>query len=90
MAIDYPTGCNLYVLDKNYGGLLIIWDRIFGTFQAMKKGEEIVFGIVFQHQSFNPIWQMVIEFKKSELLRLYDSAGTIWETGTNSVSSPRL
>ncbi|CAG7786718.1 unnamed protein product [Allacma fusca] len=51
-------GCNLYVLDKNYGGLLIIWDRLFGTFQPMKKDEELVFGVVFQPQSHNPIWQM--------------------------------
>ena len=23
---------NPYAIDKNYGGILIIWDRIFGTF----------------------------------------------------------
>ncbi|XP_035707518.1 alkylglycerol monooxygenase isoform X2 [Folsomia candida] len=51
-------GCNLYVLDKNFGGLLIIWDRIFGTFQAAREDEELVYGIVFQHESHNPVWQM--------------------------------
>lgn len=25
-----PTGRNLYCIDKNYGGILIIWDRLFG------------------------------------------------------------
>ena len=29
-------GANRYCLDKNYGGFLSIWDRIFGTFQARK------------------------------------------------------
>ena len=24
------TGRNIYCLDKNYGGILIIWDRLFG------------------------------------------------------------
>ena len=27
-------GQNDYCIDKNYGGILIIWDRMFGTFQA--------------------------------------------------------
>lgn len=26
-------GSNTEYLDKNYGGILIIWDRIFGSFQ---------------------------------------------------------
>ena len=27
-------GANRYCLDKNYGGFLSVWDRIFGTFQV--------------------------------------------------------
>ncbi|XP_018565783.1 alkylglycerol monooxygenase isoform X2 [Anoplophora glabripennis] len=46
-------GSNIYCLDKNYGGVLIIWDRLFGTFAAEKKNEMIVYGLVFNQPSFN-------------------------------------
>lgn len=36
-------GSNEKYLDKNFGGVLIIWDRIFGTFQ--REEEEVSFGI---------------------------------------------
>ncbi len=41
-------------IDKNHGGIFIIWDRIFGTFQ--KEDEEPVYGTVKPLQSFNPVW----------------------------------
>nr|XP_045591935.1 alkylglycerol monooxygenase-like [Procambarus clarkii] len=44
-------GANKYCLDKNYGGFLIIWDRLFGTFAAEKDDEEIVYGLVDQPQA---------------------------------------
>ncbi|XP_042889960.1 alkylglycerol monooxygenase-like [Penaeus japonicus] len=50
------TGANKYCLDKNYGGVLIIWDRIFGTFQEEKQEEEIVYGLVHQPQTSNVLW----------------------------------
>ncbi|EFA11751.1 alkylglycerol monooxygenase [Tribolium castaneum] len=46
-------GANIWCLDKNYGGVLIIWDRIFGTFAEERKNEEIVYGLVFNQPSFN-------------------------------------
>lgn len=48
-------GSNIYCLDKNYGGVLIIWDRLFGTFASEKKDEEIIYGLVFNQPSFNPL-----------------------------------
>ncbi|CAH1775783.1 unnamed protein product, partial [Owenia fusiformis] len=36
-------GRNPYCIDKNYAGTLIIWDRMFGTFQA--EDEEVVYGL---------------------------------------------
>ncbi|KAJ8961403.1 hypothetical protein NQ318_014648 [Aromia moschata] len=48
-------GSNIYCLDKNYGGVLIIWDRLFGTFASEKKEEEIIYGLVFNQPSFNPL-----------------------------------
>jgi len=40
-------------LDKNYGGVLIVWDRIFGTF--MEEKEQVVYGLVKNIESFN-LW----------------------------------
>ena len=41
-------------LDANYAGVLIIWDRIFGTFIAEDKKEPPRYGIVSQLGTFNP------------------------------------
>jgi alkylglycerol monooxygenase len=37
-------GVNPRYIDRNYGGILVIWDRIFGSFEP--EGEEPVYGIV--------------------------------------------
>ncbi len=44
---------NQRYLDKNYGSTLIIWDRIFGTFQAEDETPE--YGILQPVNSYNPI-----------------------------------
>lgn len=41
-------------LDANYAGVLIIWDRLFGTFIPERKDEQIRYGIVSQLGTFNP------------------------------------
>jgi alkylglycerol monooxygenase len=46
---------NEYV-DKNYGGVFILWDRLFGTFQEELEEEECVYGIRGPIKTFNPIW----------------------------------
>jgi len=47
-------------LDKNYGGILIVWDRLFGTFieedDDLDKHEPIVYGTRSPLRSFNPLW----------------------------------
>ncbi|WP_026898398.1 sterol desaturase family protein [Daejeonella oryzae] len=47
-------GSNPKYIDKNHAGSLIIWDRMFGTFQAEE--EEVVYGITKPLQSWNPVW----------------------------------
>jgi sterol desaturase/sphingolipid hydroxylase (fatty acid hydroxylase superfamily) len=42
-------------LDKNYGGMFILWDRMFGTFQEELDNEPVVFGIRGQLRSWNPL-----------------------------------
>lgn len=41
-------------IDKNHGGIFIIWDRLFGTF--IKEDKEPVYGTVKPLKSFNPVW----------------------------------
>jgi len=45
---------NARYLDANYAGVLIIWDRIFGTFVPETKDEKIQYGIISQLGTFNP------------------------------------
>ncbi|MBX9881337.1 MAG: sterol desaturase family protein [Sphingomonas sp.] len=43
-------------LDKNYAGVFIVWDRLFGTFEPERDDEAIRYGIVKQLGSFNLLW----------------------------------
>lgn len=47
-------GVNNPYLDKNYAGVLIIWDRMFGSF--VPETEEPRYGIIKPLRSFNPLW----------------------------------
>jgi len=42
-------------LDKNYGDVFIIWDKLFGTFQ--KEEEEPVYGLTKPLKSYSFLWQ---------------------------------
>ena len=46
-------GSNPEYIDKNYGNLLIIWDRMFGTFQPEERA--VNYGMVNNVNTFNPI-----------------------------------
>lgn len=46
-------------LDKNYGGILILWDRLFGTFIDERDDEKIVYGTRSPLRSWNPVWANV-------------------------------
>ena len=45
-------GANEVYLDRNYGGILIIWDRIFGTFQG--ETERVRYGLTQNIRTFRP------------------------------------
>jgi sterol desaturase/sphingolipid hydroxylase (fatty acid hydroxylase superfamily) len=47
---------NPVYLDRNYAGVFIVWDKLFGTFQPEVEGEQIRYGIVKQLGSFNLLW----------------------------------
>ncbi len=50
-------GSNPKYIDKNHAGTLIIWDRLFGTFQ--KEEEQVYYGITTPLASWNPVWANV-------------------------------
>ena len=67
-------GSNLQYIDKNYGNLLIIWDRFFGTFEP--ENEQVKYGMVKNVNTFNPFkitlmgWQeIILDMKNSKSSR---------------------
>ena len=47
---------NTIYLDRNYVGVFMIWDRVFGTFQQELDQEPCIYGIRGQLKSWNPVW----------------------------------
>jgi sterol desaturase/sphingolipid hydroxylase (fatty acid hydroxylase superfamily) len=45
-------GTNPQYLDKNYGGILIVWDKLFGTFEPEVR--KIKYGLTENIKTFNP------------------------------------
>lgn len=48
--------CNTDYLDRNYGGVFIVWDRMFGTFKEESARLPCVYGISQPLHSWNPLW----------------------------------
>jgi sterol desaturase/sphingolipid hydroxylase (fatty acid hydroxylase superfamily) len=46
-------GRNARYLDRNYGGVFIVWDRLFGSFEP--EGERVDYGITTNLTTFNPL-----------------------------------
>jgi sterol desaturase/sphingolipid hydroxylase (fatty acid hydroxylase superfamily)/uncharacterized membrane protein YhhN len=44
-------------MDRNYGGVLIVWDRLFGSF--VEEGEKCVYGTRAPLESWDPLWANV-------------------------------
>jgi sterol desaturase/sphingolipid hydroxylase (fatty acid hydroxylase superfamily) len=55
-------GTNPRYLDRNYAGVFIIWDRMFGTFEAERADEPPRYGIIRNLGTFNPFWVAVHEW----------------------------
>ena len=43
-------------IDKNYGGILVLWDRMFGTFEDERIDEPVVLGVRKPLANWNPVW----------------------------------
>jgi sterol desaturase/sphingolipid hydroxylase (fatty acid hydroxylase superfamily) len=55
-------GANPQYIDKNYGGILIIWDRLFGTYEP--ENEKVIYGLTRNIGTHNPIKINWIEFSR--------------------------
>ncbi|MFK8102675.1 MAG: sterol desaturase family protein [Saprospiraceae bacterium] len=55
-------GSNPEYLDKNYGGVLIIWDKLFGTFQ--REEEKVTYGLTKNIATNHPIWINTIAYQQ--------------------------
>jgi sterol desaturase/sphingolipid hydroxylase (fatty acid hydroxylase superfamily) len=53
---------NVKYLDKNMGMLLIIWDKLFGTFQAEEENNPVVYGLTKNLHTYNPITMVFHEW----------------------------
>jgi sterol desaturase/sphingolipid hydroxylase (fatty acid hydroxylase superfamily) len=53
-------GSNPQYLDRNYGGILIVWDRLFGTFEPER--ERVRYGLTKNIDSYNPFYVAYHEF----------------------------
>ena len=49
-----PPRRNPKYIDRNHGGTLIVWDRLFGTFGAERRSRS--YGITKPLASWNPLW----------------------------------
>ncbi|MCX7768127.1 MAG: sterol desaturase family protein [Flavobacteriales bacterium] len=74
-------GRNPQYIDRNHGGTLIIWDRIFGTFEPEKA--PVVYGITTPLRSFNPFtanfqyWRYLVRLASQTRL-FWDRLKTWW------------
>ncbi len=71
-------------LDKNYGGVLIIWDRLFGTFEPERRRP--TYGTTRPLRSFNPLWGNAEHFVR--IASLASRAGTRREALLAIVAHP--
>lgn len=75
-------GSNSHYLDKNYGGILIVWDRLFGTYQPEE--QPVIYGLTEPLDTSNPIAinfheyvQIAKDLAKSKTLK--EARGSLFE-----------
>lgn len=53
---------NVRYLDRNHGGVLIIWDKLFGTFSPERDDDPVVYGLTSNINSDNIVWVALHEY----------------------------
>lgn len=77
-------GSDLKYLDKNHGGILIIWDRLFGSFQPEE--ERPTYGLTKNIESFNPAKVALITW--GQLIKKVFSSGSLSNAVKYLIKSP--
>lgn len=78
-------GSDTQYTDKNFGGVLIIWDRLFGTFQEQRG--PIAYGLHEKLGSYNPLvvafheWAALLKIRRSAALAMLSLALCLSPTG---------
>ena len=54
-------GSNPRYLDRNHGGIFIVWDRLFGTFE--REDEKVIYGLTVPVNTFHPVRLQVDEYR---------------------------
>jgi sterol desaturase/sphingolipid hydroxylase (fatty acid hydroxylase superfamily) len=79
-------GANVRYLDRNHAGILIVWDRLFGTFEAEdERREPVRYGLTRNLRTFHPVRIAFHEWAK--LVRQVRSAGS-WRERLAYVFAP--
>ena len=55
---------NIRYLDKNHAGILIIWDKLFGTFQEERNDDPVKYGLTKNINSYNLLTIAFHEYKE--------------------------
>ena len=73
-------------LDRNYGGILILWDRLFGSFSEERTSAPRTYGLVRQIDTLNPLRIAFAEWVA--MLRDLRHARSLWEIAGHLFGPP--
>ncbi len=79
-------GTNPRYLDRNYAGVFIVWDRLFGTFEAEREDEPVRYGLVHNLATFNPLQIATHEWRS--ILRDVVRARSLGEAWRYAMGAP--
>ena len=77
-------GVNPQYIDKNYGGILSIWDKLFGTYE--REQEKVIYGLTENIQTQNLIKINFFEYLK--IWSLIKQSRSLTELGMSLFGSP--
>ena len=77
-------GVNSQYIDKNYAGVFIIWDKLFGTF--VPEQEPVRYGITKPVNSFNPVKVSFVEWRDMFVEAFAKGIG--WRQRLNALFAP--
>jgi sterol desaturase/sphingolipid hydroxylase (fatty acid hydroxylase superfamily) len=79
-------GSNPAYRDRNYGGMVIVFDRLFGTFAAERPDEPVVYGLAHPPESRRPVVLALGEWRR--LFADMARAGTPWKAARVALGPP--